>query len=293
MSRKQNTESDASGPQSARQTDERLLSDRFPRSSQYHPEWVMKNGSGANALWLAEWLSSDMDLRPGMRVLDLGCGRAISSIFLAREFGVQVWATDLWINASENRQRIRDANVEDQVYAIHADARSLPFAGDYFDSIVCVDSFPYFGTDGLYLNYLAHFVKPGGQIGIAGAGLVQEFDGPVPKHLQHFWSQDCWCLHSAEWWRRHWGRTGIVDGEVADTMPEGWRAWLDWHKTAWPENKREIETLKKDRGEYLGYIRMVGCRRDDATLEAYCWPDTIRSSPFEYTKISLLRGQDR
>ncbi len=102
----------------------------------------MKNGSGANALWLVEWLSSDMDLRPGMRVLDLGCGRAISSVFLAREFGVQVWATDLWVHPSENFQRIRDANVEDQVYAIHADARSLPFAGDFFDSIVCLDSFP-------------------------------------------------------------------------------------------------------------------------------------------------------
>ena len=29
-----------------------------------------------------------------MRVLDLGCGRAMSSIFLRREFGVQVWATE-------------------------------------------------------------------------------------------------------------------------------------------------------------------------------------------------------
>ena len=35
-----------------------------------------------------------LDLRPGMRVLDLGCGRAASSIFLRREFGVQRWATD-------------------------------------------------------------------------------------------------------------------------------------------------------------------------------------------------------
>jgi cyclopropane fatty-acyl-phospholipid synthase-like methyltransferase len=44
---------------------------------------------------MAEWLTSALDLRPRMRVLDLGCGRATSSIFLHREFGVQVWATDL------------------------------------------------------------------------------------------------------------------------------------------------------------------------------------------------------
>ena len=118
-----------------------------------------------------------MDLRPGMRVLDLGCGRASSSIFLRREFGVQVWATDLWFSASENIQRIRDAGVEDGVFPIHADARSLPFAAEFFDAIVCIDSFFYYGTDDLYLNYLARFVKPGGQVGIAGAGLMQEIEG--------------------------------------------------------------------------------------------------------------------
>ena len=29
-----------------------------------------------------------MELEPGMRVLDMGCGKAISSIFLAKEFDV-------------------------------------------------------------------------------------------------------------------------------------------------------------------------------------------------------------
>src|SRR5580704_14775408 len=57
--------------------DNRLFSKRFPRSSQYHPEWVLANASGgANSLWLTEWLTTALDLRPGMRVLDLGCGRA-------------------------------------------------------------------------------------------------------------------------------------------------------------------------------------------------------------------------
>ena len=41
---------------------------------------------GPNVFWLAEALSQVMDLQPGMRVLDMGCGKAISSIFLARDF---------------------------------------------------------------------------------------------------------------------------------------------------------------------------------------------------------------
>src|SRR5262247_1989557 len=117
-------------------SDQRLIRKQFPRASQYHPEWVMTNASGgANSLWLTEWLAEALELRPGMRVLDLGCGRALSSIFLRCEFGVQVWATDLWFSAAENFQRVRDAEVEDGVFPIHADARSLPFAEGFFDVI--------------------------------------------------------------------------------------------------------------------------------------------------------------
>jgi cyclopropane fatty-acyl-phospholipid synthase-like methyltransferase len=123
--------------------DTRLLSDRFPRSNEYHPQWMIASASsGANALWLPEWLSTALDLRPGMRILDLGCGRAISSIFLHREFNVEVWATDLWFSASENLQRIRDAGADRSVYPIYADARALPFAADFFDAIISIDSFP-------------------------------------------------------------------------------------------------------------------------------------------------------
>ena len=270
----------------------RLFSKQFPRSSQYHPEWVLASSSGgANSLWLTEWLTTALDLQPGMRVLDLGCGRASSSIFLHREFGVQVWATDLWFSASENIQRIRDADAEDGVYPLHADARSLPFAPDFFDAIVCVDSFPYFGTDDLYLNYLAQFVKPGGALGIVGAGLVQEIEGHVPDHLEEWWTQDLWGLHSSGWWRRHWERTGIVDIVVADTMPDGWRLWLDWHRAVAPDNATEIKVIEEDEGRYLGYVRLVGRRRSEAKLEEYCWPDTMRSFPAQYTQKPLLRSQ--
>ena len=150
-------------------SDKPLVSERFPRSSKYHPEWVLASVSGgANSLWLTEWLASALDLRPGMRVLDLGCGRASSSIFLRREFGVQVWATDLWFSASENMQRIRDAGVEDGVFPIHADARSLPFAAEFFDAIVCIDS-PLVLRDGRPVPELPGAVceagRPGGNCG--------------------------------------------------------------------------------------------------------------------------------
>ena len=133
--------------------DQRFACANFPRSSAYHPEWIMASVSGgANSLWLTEWLTEALVLRPGMRVLDLGCGRGASSIFLRREFDVQVWAVDWWFSVSERFQRVRDAGVEDGVFPIHADARSLPFAAAFFDAIICIDAFPYYGTDDLYLT---------------------------------------------------------------------------------------------------------------------------------------------
>ena len=67
----------------------RLAKPQFPRSSKYDGRFVVDNLMGPNVLWLAEYASEAMTLKPGMRVLDLGCGKAISSIFFAKEFGVQ------------------------------------------------------------------------------------------------------------------------------------------------------------------------------------------------------------
>lgn len=269
--------------------DEQELARRFPRTSQYNWEWIKKGSMGSHALWMAEWLCEQLDLQPGMRVLDLGCGKATSSIFLAHEFGVEVWATDLWITATENLQRVRDAGLEGRVFPLHADAHALPFAGEFFDVITALDCYSYFGTDALYLNYLVHFVKPGGQLGIAGAGLVDEIPGQVPDHLQQMWSQDFWALHSAAWWHDHWQRTGLVDVAIADSMPDAWKLWSSWQRQTWPDNKVEIETIERDAGRYLTYIRMVGRRRENVRLEEYAWPDTMRSMPLQYETQPMLK----
>jgi len=265
--------------------DPRLISDRFPRASAYNPDWLVAGVSGAaNPLWMAEWLAEALELRPGMRVLDLGCGRAVSSVFLHREFDVQVWATDLWFSASENLQRIRDAGAGDGVFPIHADARALPFAADFFDAVVSIDSFLYYGTEPQYLAALARFVKPGGPIAIAGAGLLREIEGAVPAHLQPWWTADLWSLHSAAWWRTHWERSGIVDVERADALADGWRYWLEWLKLIAPDNATELQAVEADPGRTLGYVRAVARRRPGMTLT-----EPIASVATQYVKTGLLR----
>jgi hypothetical protein len=158
----------------------------------------------------------------------------------------------------------------------------LPFAAEFFDAIVSIDSYFYYGTDDLYLNTLARFVKPGGQVGIAGAGLMRELDD-IPEHLQEWWTADLWCLHSAEWWRRHWGRAGILKIEAADALPEGWQLWLEWLKMIAPDNTTEIQALEADAGRNLGYVRAVGRRGESVLMEP------ITSMTPQYAKKPLLR----
>ena len=237
----------------------------FPRSAKYDQDWVLDNMMGPNALWLTESLAARMDFNPGMRVLDLGCGKGLSSIFLAKEYGAQVWAVDLWIDASENLARIRAAGVEDRVFPIHAEAHVLPFADGFFDAMVSMDAYHYFGTDDLYLeNHMARLVKPGGQMGIVVPGLVEELpsDEP-PEHLRPYWEPAFFSLHSPAWWKRHWERSGLVAVELADLLPDGWRLWLESDRL-WSERigkpPDEADMLALDGGRTLGFTRMVARR---------------------------------
>lgn len=244
---------------------------------------------GAHPLWLTEWLGDRIALEPGMRVLDLGCGTAKSSIFLAREYGVEVWATDLWTSASENALRIADAGLSKTVFPIHADARQLPFAADFFDVILCVDAYNYFGTDDLYLNYLVHFLRPGGVFAFASAGLMQDFDSAVPHHLERFWGADSWTIHTAAWWRQHLAKTGLVEVTEASAIEDGLALWLKWAE-ALDSSPWFLETLRADAGRYLGYVGVTSRRLEGKKLAEYAWPSTLRSRPIEYERHPLLRG---
>lgn len=223
---------------------------------------------GPNALWLAESLSEVLPIEAGMKVLDLGCGRAMSSIFLAKEFGARVWATDLWIGASDNQRRIVEADVDDLVTPIHAEAHTLPFAGEFFDVVVSLDAFQYFGTADLYLGYLTDFLKPGGRLGAVMPALISELRDTVPETLAPYWEWDFCCFHSPAWWRFHWAKTGKVTVDHSDLVPEGWQDWLRFNDYIAPsvegwwvdEVAKTHDMLEADRGENIGFTRIAGTK---------------------------------
>ena len=81
---------------------ELMKNKRYPLSARYDSDWIIQNSMGSHSLWLLEALIQDMSLKNDMRILDLGCGKAIGSIFLATEIGASIWAVDRMKNVTEN-----------------------------------------------------------------------------------------------------------------------------------------------------------------------------------------------
>jgi SAM-dependent methyltransferase len=245
---------------------ELLRDPRYPRTAKYDSEWLVGLDMGCPTFWLLESLCTVMNLQPGMRVLDLGCGKAGGSIFLAKEFGLEVWAADPWINPTENWQRIREAGVENRVYPLNVEAHRLPFADEFFDVIFGINSLWYFATEELYLRrYLIKSVKPGGQFGIVLPGFYHEFEGELPanlpEHLKPYWDSCALCAwHSAEWWRRHWLKTNQVEVTLADNFPdnEGYQTYLRWERIIQYEEK----IAEDDAGRNITFVRLVARKKN-------------------------------
>jgi len=230
--------------------------------------WILNNAMGPHPLWQTEYLVRAFDLKPGMRVLDLACGKGMTSVFLAREFDVQVFAVDLWDSPDEKWLNAKAYNVEHRIIPIHADAHKLPFAQSFFDAIICVNSFMYFGQDEGYLENILKFLCTGGKIGIIQTSYVKEVADGIPDYIQEFLGDELWTWQTLSWWRNHWGKDGLVSIDVADTLPNGCALWLRYDEanlaygppSPFPD---ETDIFKEDleNGEYMGFIRLVAAKK--------------------------------
>lgn len=231
-----------------------LMDPKYPLSAKYDPDLLLENPMGSPCLWLVEALTRKMELKPGMRVLDMGCGAALTSIFLAKEFDVQVFATDLWVDQNDNWKRICEAGVDNLVYPIRAEAHALPYKNDFFDAVVCINSYQFFGTADNYFNqYFGKLVKQDGQIGFALPAIYKEFDDLVPDYLQEHWLSEFYYFHSFDWWKRHFKRSGTVDTETVDDFDGyGNEIMMKWEPIV-----DKMRMIRVDNGRNLSWMRMV------------------------------------
>ena len=243
----------------------------FPRSARYDADFLLDNQMGPCAIWLLEWLCEKLPLAPGARVLDLGCGKAMTSVFLAKEYGAKVHAVDLWMSPDNNWKRVAAAGAADLVCPVRAEAHTLPFAAGYFDAIVSIDAYQYFGTDLLYLDYLTRFLRPGGRLGVVVPAVVRPLSDGVPPWLtepqsngQAFWEEGCRAFLTAEAWKEIWRGSPCLTDVSAELQPDGWRHWADFERAIEAAGTgifpSDADALETDAGRTIGFVRLLATR---------------------------------
>jgi cyclopropane-fatty-acyl-phospholipid synthase len=136
-------------------------------SMTYSCAFFSRDGSSLEAAQNAKLAltSSKLNLQPGQRVLDVGCGWGSFAIHTAREHGVSVLGITLSEpQAALARRRAEEAGVSDRVEIRVMDYREL--AGEPFDAIGSIGMVEHVGAARIdeYAGTLARLLRPGGRL---------------------------------------------------------------------------------------------------------------------------------
>ena len=195
------------------------------------------------------------------KVLDLGCGKGLTSLILARETGAKVYANDLWISAEDNKKRFEDWGVDEQIIPVCEDANNLSFAKREFDILVSIDSYHYFATDiGFFENKILPFLNNNAVVLIGIPGIKDEYRGRAEELLSEWLGNEAYMFKSPMEWKKIIGNHDRI--EKIETWEMGcfdlaWNEWLGTdHKYALGD-KQFFETLIKPYTCFVGiYIKI-------------------------------------
>lgn len=233
---------------------------KYIKSTTYDPKIVNEKIMGPNPLKLTEELLQGHTIRPGAAVMDLGSGQGITSVFLAKEYGFRVFAADLWSDPSENMRFFEQMGLSaENIVPIHADATALPFAHEFFDAVVCIDAYNYFGRDKAYLGeHLLPFVKHGGYIYIAVPGMKKDCHDDLPPELLLSWTPELLdYIHDAAYWEDIIRATDGVEILSIHEMESNEEVWNDWLATDNPYAVGDRKTMEAGGGKYMNFIAII------------------------------------
>lgn len=216
---------------------------------------------GPNSIRLLDELLCKVRIPPNARVLDLGCGTGLTSLFLAKETSAQVFATDLWISATDNYHRFLQWDISETVIPVHADANDLPFSDEYFYYIVSVDVLHYFSNQSKFFQRkILPLLKPGGTALFTMPGLKVDFDGNEPPDVKEWASgenNEYPYYHSCQWWRRNLGENADMASIEIWEMENFDIAWQEWLQSGHPYSVRDRAFFQTGIDQHLNFVGAI------------------------------------
>ncbi len=201
---------------------------QYPELNGYSREECYQDFFGGGGLYLAVHMTRTLRLRSDDLVLDLGCGKGATSLFLAKHYGVRGVALDLWTSADFLKEKFEAQGYADRISAIQMDAtQPLPFPENFFDVIFCMNSFNFYGGSVDFLKHLLKHLKPGGQLCIGSEVLSTEFTAeqmadppfvysfslPPPNEHVGVFEGDFKKQHTPGWWQDLFQSSGLLHVE--------------------------------------------------------------------------------
>jgi len=224
-------------------------------TADYKPYLTAQTLMGPNSVRILEELlhAHPLPLAPGSALLDLGCGKGLTSLVLANETPAQVVAADLWIGAEENAARFAAWGCADRVRPVHADANALPFAPKTFHALVSVDAYHYFGTGaGFFTEKILPFLQDGATVLIGIPGVKDEFADRAQPLLAPWLGEETYMFQSPAKWQAIIGSHSRIARVHTWEMACFDNAWADWFATG-------HEYAHGDRQVFESIIRPYTC----------------------------------
>ena len=236
----------------------------YIKSKAYDTPEINARVMGPNPIKLTEELMTLYAPPRGSVVMDLGSGQGVTSVFLAREYGLRVFAADLWSDPTDNLRFFESLGLRaGELVPIHADAMALPFARGFFDAVISTDSYNYFGREPDYLGEkLLPFVKPGGYVSICVPGMKKDLHDALPPELLLSWTpEQLDYLHDADYWRAMVSQTPEAEIIAVQEMESNEEVWADWLKCDNEYARADRAAIEAGGGKYLNFVALLLRRR--------------------------------
>lgn len=233
---------------------------KYELSKKYCTENLMKKIMGPNPIKLEEELMQGHKIKKGAVVCDLGSGQGLTSVFLAKEYGFKVYASDLWSDPDENQKFFTEMGLtKDEIIAVKADAENLDFDKNFFDAVISTDSYNYFGRDEKYLDEkLLPYVKSGGYIYISIPGMKKDCHDNLPKELLLSWTPDqLEYMHDVEYWKNIVSKCTGADVIEVSEMESNDEVWADWLRQDNEYAVGDRKSMEAGGGKYLNFIKIA------------------------------------